>query len=100
MSVNVALRVLIVACRDLPITSFLSNFWGLAILKKLNKETRVYRAKISLVTSILKHAKYYQRGLADKVDWLVVWVQRPFETVFQTILGRLQGTERKERKDR
>ena len=33
-SVSVAQRGLIVACRKLPITGYLSNFWVLAILKE------------------------------------------------------------------
>ena len=37
-SVSVDRRGLIVVCRDLPITCFLSKFWGLAILRKLNTE--------------------------------------------------------------
>ena len=55
-SVSVAWRVLIVACQDLPITCFLSNFWGLAVLKKLNTETHIYRTKYGNVTFILKIA--------------------------------------------
>ena len=39
--------------QDLCITSFLSNFLGLAILKKLNTETRVYRTEYGIVTFIL-----------------------------------------------
>ena len=39
----VSRRGLIVSCRDLPIICFLSNFWGSAILRKLNTETCVYR---------------------------------------------------------
>ena len=37
------------------------------------------------------------------VTWLVgwlFWVQRPFETIFQSISGRLPKTGRKRRKDR
>ena len=49
VSVSVAQRGLIDACRDLPITCFF-NFWGLAILKKLNTETFVFRTKIGNVT--------------------------------------------------
>ena len=52
-SVNVARRELIVACRNLPITFCVSNFWGIPILKKLNTEMRVYRTKIDNVTFIL-----------------------------------------------
>ena len=48
-SVSVARRGLIFACRDLPSTSFLSNVWGLAILKKLNTETRVYHIKLVML---------------------------------------------------
>ena len=42
-TVRVARIGLAVAYRDLPITCFLSTFWGLAKLKKLNTEKRVYR---------------------------------------------------------
>ena len=52
-SVSVARRELIVACRNLPITFCVSNFWGIPILKKLNTEMRVYRTKIGNVTFIL-----------------------------------------------
>lgn len=34
--VSVDQRRLIIACRDLSTTLFLSNVWGLAIMKKLN----------------------------------------------------------------
>ena len=67
VSKSVARRRLIVACRDLPITCFLSNFWGLKILKKilsnfwglkilkkLNTEIRIYLTKFGNVTFILK----------------------------------------------
>ena len=32
---------------------FLSHFWALVILKKLNAETRVYRTKFGIVTCIV-----------------------------------------------
>ena len=35
----------------------------------------------------------------DLVGWLF-WVERPFETIFQSISGRLQKRGRKRRKDR
>ena len=37
---------------------FFSNFWGLAILKKFNTETRVYRTKFGNVTFIFKRSQY------------------------------------------
>ncbi|MEW8548455.1 MAG: hypothetical protein AB2693_33550, partial [Candidatus Thiodiazotropha sp.] len=42
------------ACRYLRIVSFLSNFWGLATLKKLNTETRVCRTKLGMATFIFE----------------------------------------------
>ena len=59
-----ARRGLIVACQGLPITCFLSNFWGLAILKKLNTETSDYRTKIGNVTFILNApgVAFYGKG--------------------------------------
>ena len=38
----------------LPITCFLSNFWGLAMLRKLGAEVRIFRDEVGLVTFILK----------------------------------------------
>ena len=54
VSVNVAWREQIVACRDLPINWFLSNVCGLhvTILKKLNTETCVCRTKLDIVKFI------------------------------------------------
>ena len=50
--VSVLRKRLIVACRDLPITCFLSNFWGLVILKMFNIESRIYRTIVGNVTFI------------------------------------------------
>ena len=35
-----------------------------------------------------------------RVGWLLFWVKRPFETVFQSISGRLPEREKEKRKDR
>ena len=59
-SVSMAYRGLIVASRELPITCFLSNFWALAILKKLITETRVDCTKFGKVTFILKPLGRYR----------------------------------------
>ena len=58
--VRVACRGLVVACRDLPISCFLSNLLGLAILTKLNTETCVFRYKFGNVTFILKSMGRYR----------------------------------------
>ena len=52
-SIGVTRRGLLVVCRDLPITFFLSNFWGLSTLKKLNTETCVCCTKFGIVTFIM-----------------------------------------------
>ena len=52
-SVSVARRGLLVACHDLLIIIFLSNFKDLAILKAFNTETLVYRIHLRNVTFIL-----------------------------------------------
>ena len=45
-SVCEAQRVVIVPAETCQSPVFLSNFWGSAILKMLNAETRVYRTKL------------------------------------------------------
>ena len=52
--VSVAWRWLLVTCRGLCFTFFPSNVCGVAILRKLNTETRVFRTKLDTVTFILK----------------------------------------------
>ena len=37
---------------DITISCFLSNFWGLATLKKINTETRVFCTKFGIVKFI------------------------------------------------
>lgn len=46
--VNVARGGLLVACRGLSITFFLSHFWDLAILKTLNTITREYHTYLGI----------------------------------------------------
>ena len=46
-SISVVRKGLPVTCRDL--FNLFSNFWGLAILKKLNTETSVFRTKFGIV---------------------------------------------------
>ena len=53
-SVSVARRWLLVACRGPRFTFFPSNVCGVAILRNLNTETRVFRTKLAIVTFILK----------------------------------------------
>ena len=50
VTLNVARRGLLVACRNLPVTLCLSSFLVLTILKTLNSETCVYRTKFGIVT--------------------------------------------------
>ena len=61
-SISVSERLCHVICRDLPISCFLSNFGGLAILRKLTIETRVYRTKFGIVTFTLKPVGRYPAG--------------------------------------
>ena len=58
-SVSEARKGLIVTCRDLPITCFLSNISGLVILSKLNTEPRVNCTKFGtcIVMFILHRRK-------------------------------------------
>ena len=50
LSISVARKGLLVACRDLPITTFLSNSWDLATMRKLNTDTHAYCTKFGIVT--------------------------------------------------
>ena len=57
-SVSGAWKGLLVVCRDRSSPFFSLNFWGLAILKKLNKETRVYRTFVYVYIKCHKTAIY------------------------------------------
>ena len=65
--VSVTRRGLIIAWRDLPVTSFLYNVWGLAILKKLNTQMRVYRSKIYI------HMKFMKRAFDAFIKFHMKW---------------------------
>ena len=72
-SVSVAaLQRQLVACQNLSITIFLSNFCNLMIPKKLNTEMRVYCTKLSIVHNyyIIKNLTYNtkQRGITHNLN--------------------------------